>query len=95
MNNTISTILALLLVLGGLLSATKRAGWNVLGNIVGIALLYLGVAAIVAPDSPGSWGLVGGIFSMIGGIAYISFTWYEMWKMAKRPAEAVSPPTSP
>ena len=87
-----SFMLALLLVLGGLLSATKRAGWNVLGILIGVALLYLGVAAFVTAGSPGSWGTVGGILAVLGGVAYISFTCYEMWNVAKPSAEAVSPP---
>jgi len=90
-----SFMLALLLVLGGLLSATKRAGWNVLGILIGVTLLYLGVAAFVTAGSPGSWGTVGGILAVLGGVAYISFTCYEMWNVAKPPAEAVSPPVPP
>ena len=90
-----SLMLALLLILGGLLSATKRAGWNVLGILIGVTLLYLGVAAFVAPHSVGSWGTVGGVLAVLVGVAYISFTYYELWNMAKRPAEAVSPPISP
>jgi FtsH-binding integral membrane protein len=81
-----SVLLAVLLVFGGLLSATERAGWNVLGILIGVALLYLGVAALVAPSSPGSWGTLGGVLAVLGGVAYISFTCYEMWKVAKRPA---------
>lgn len=90
-----SLMLALLLVFGGLLSATKRAGWNVLGIIIGVTLLYLGVAAFVAPHSLGSWGTLGGVLAVLGGVAYLSFTWYEMWQVAKRPAEVVPPPASP
>ena len=90
-----SAMLAVLLVFGGLLSATKRAGWNVLGILIGAALLYLGVAALFAPNSPGSWGIAGGVLALSGGVAYIVFTRYEMWNVAKRPAEAVSPPVSP
>lgn len=90
-----SVLLSVLLVIGGLLSATKRAGWNLLGFLVGAALLYLGVAALFTSSSPGSWGVAGGILALLGGAAYVSFTWYETWNAAKQPTEAVSTPVSP
>jgi hypothetical protein len=90
-----SAMLAFVLVVGGLLSAMKRPGWTWLGIIIGIAFLYLGVVAIAVPHSPGSWGTTGGILSVLGGLAYFSFTYYEMRNMAKRPADPVPPPVSP
>jgi hypothetical protein len=69
--------LAALLVLGGLLAATKRPGFVILGVQVGVALIYLGFAALATVGAPGSWGLGGGLLSIAGGAAFIGATLWE------------------
>ena len=73
-----SVVLALLLILGGSLTATKRPGWQALGFIVGIAYLYLGSIALMLPDYAGSWGTTGGVLGLLGGLSYMSITLLEV-----------------
>jgi hypothetical protein len=75
--------LALLLILGGALAATKRPGWQSLGLIIGIAYLYLGGIALMLPDYAGSWGTLGGLLGLLGGIGYISLTLLELQRTRK------------
>lgn len=75
--------LALLLILGGTLAATKRPGWQALGFIVGFAYLYLGGIALLLPDYAGSWGTIGGVLGLLGGISYISLTLLELQRTRK------------
>jgi hypothetical protein len=70
------------LVGGGFLTAIKRPGWQVLGILLGISYLYLGIVAISIPDEIGSWGTVGGILSILGGVAYLALTLWEMRRSA-------------
>jgi len=65
------------LLLAGILTSTKRPGWQVLGVLTGAALLYLGAAALAVPDAPGSWGTAGGILALLGGAAYVTLTLFE------------------
>jgi hypothetical protein len=46
-------VLALLLILGGSLAATRRPGWHALAIIVGLAYFYLGSMAFLLPDYAG------------------------------------------
>jgi hypothetical protein len=76
--------LALLLVLAGLLAATKRPGWEPLGILTGVTYLYLGLAAVAVPDLPGSWGIAGGSLALLAGAAYVAATLYEAHLAAQR-----------
>jgi hypothetical protein len=79
----LGTIFLLLVLLGiGLLTAVRRPGWQVLGILLGIVYLYLGVVAITIPYEAGSWGTVGGILSILGGVAYLVLTLWEMRRSA-------------
>jgi plastocyanin len=74
--------LELMLVVGGLLAATKRPGWRVLGLLVGLALIYLGVASISAPHLDGSWGTLGGALATLGGWGFVGATFWEARRAA-------------
>jgi hypothetical protein len=69
--------LSIALVFASLLASTRKPGWKPLTIIIGIAYLYLGTAALTVPDQPGSWGITGGIVSLIGGIAYLGCAFYK------------------
>jgi hypothetical protein len=71
------TIISIVLVLAGLLAASKRPGWQALGTIAGLALLYLGVAAISVPHHEGSWGTMGGAVAILAGVGFIAATLSE------------------
>jgi hypothetical protein len=73
-----SVVLALLLILGGSMAATRRPGWQALAVIVGITYLYLGSMALLLPDYAGSWGTIGGVLALLAGISYISVTLFEV-----------------
>jgi hypothetical protein len=66
----------------GFLTAIKRPGWQVLGILLGIVYLYLGIVAISIPNEVGSWGTVGGILSILGGVTYLVLTVWEMRRTA-------------
>jgi hypothetical protein len=65
---------ALALMVTGYLVASQRQGWQVLGAVLGLTYLYLGMAALLIPNHDGSWGVVGGSFSLAGGVAFIVAT---------------------
>ena len=83
-----SVALALLLMLGGSLAATRRPGWRALAFIVGITYLYLGSMALLLPDYAGSWGTIGGVLGLLGGLGYISVTLFEVQK-SRRAAQVL------
>jgi hypothetical protein len=66
-----------ILLMAGVLASTKRPGWQTLGIITGVVLLYLGLVALSVPDQAGSWGITGGIFGLVGGAGYIGATLFE------------------
>ena len=73
-----SVVLALLLILGGSLAATRRPGWRAVAFITGIAYLYLGSMALLLPDYAGSWGTTGGVLGLLGGLGYMTVTLFEV-----------------
>jgi len=75
-----SVMLALMLILAGSLAATKQAGWQTLSLITGVTYLYLGGMAELLPDYAGSWGVIGGMLGLLGGVAYIIATLVEARK---------------
>jgi hypothetical protein len=78
----LTTDLELMLVAGGLLAAAKRPGWRVLGLLVGLALIYLGLASISAPQFDGSWGTLGGALATLGGWGFVGATLWEARRTA-------------
>jgi hypothetical protein len=75
-----SVALALLLILGGSLAATRQPGWQALACITGLAFLYLGSVALLLPGYAGSWGITGGILGVLGGLGYLVLTLVEARK---------------
>jgi len=57
-----------------LLAASRRPGSTLLALLLAACLLYLGVAALVVPGDPGSWGPWGGAIAIAGGAAYLAVT---------------------
>ena len=80
---------AIFLLLACLLASTKRPGWQVLSMLSGVVFLYLGIAAIVLPNHAGSWGLAGGVASMLGGLLYIGLSLRETRQEARQVSEAL------
>jgi uncharacterized membrane protein YebE (DUF533 family) len=86
-----------MLVIGGVLTAAKRPGWRVLGNLIGISFLYLGATALLVPGNAGSWGIVGAVLGILGGLGFIAATVYEMHRtkqVMQVPAQAPTTMTS-
>lgn len=65
-----SAALGIVLLYGGYLAATGRSGSRTLAVILAVAYIFLGAASITIPGHPGSWGLLGGIASIIYGLVY-------------------------
>lgn len=63
-----------LVVLAGVMAASKRSGWRILGVLAGAALVYLGLAAVSLPTNPGSVGTLGGIVAIVLGAAFVITT---------------------
>ena len=80
---------AIFLLLACLLASTRRPGWQVLSILSGLVFLYLGVVAIVLPNHAGSWGLAGGVASLLGGLLYIGLSLQETRKEAHQVSEAL------
>src|SRR6266545_1995310 len=62
---------SLFLLIAMFLASTKRPGWQMLSILTGVVFIYLGVAALALPNYAGSWGLIGGVAALIGGLLYI------------------------
>ena len=85
---------ALFLLLATIWTTTRRPGWRTLGILTGVVFLYLGVAALTLPGYAGSWGIMGGILALIGGLLYLIVTIREARQEMRSPAEilpAVTP----
>ena len=80
---------AVFLLLATILTSTKRPGWRTLGTLAGVVFLYLGVAALALPGYAGSWGITGGILSLVGGSFYLIATIREARKTMRVPAEVL------
>ncbi len=72
-----SVNLSVALVFASLLASTRKPGWKPLAIIIGIAYIYLGAAALTVPDQPGSWGITGGLVSLVGGFAYLACAFHK------------------
>ena len=78
-----SVVLALLLIVGGSMAATRRPGWRAVAFIIGITYLYLGSMALLLPDYAGSWGTIGGVLGLLGGLCYVTITLLEVQRTRK------------
>ena len=81
---------SLFLLIAMFLASTKRLGWQTLSNLSGIVFIYLGMAALTLPNHAGSWGVMGGIAALIGGLLYIVTAIREARKTVPAPAKAVT-----
>jgi hypothetical protein len=82
------------LLLAMFLASSKRPGWQTLGLLTSVVLLYLGVAALALPNYAGSWGTLGGIAALIGGLLYLMATIKEARKTLHASASATLPSLS-
>jgi hypothetical protein len=55
----------ILLALAGLLAATRRPGWKVIAVGVTATYAYLAAASMLLPNQPHSWGVAGGVASLL------------------------------
>ncbi|MFC5470964.1 hypothetical protein ACFPPD_19945 [Cohnella suwonensis] len=60
----------LALIYAGFLTASQRPGSLALGVIVSMTYAYLGAAALAVPEHPGSWGIAGGLASLVYSLVY-------------------------
>jgi hypothetical protein len=60
----------MLLALAGLLAATRRPGWKVIAFGVTATYAYLAAASILLPNQPHSWGVAGGVASLLAAAAF-------------------------
>lgn len=60
----------LLLALAGLLTATRRPGWRFLALAVSATYAYLGIASMLLPHQPHSWGMPGGAACLLAAAAF-------------------------
>jgi hypothetical protein len=61
--------LALALVAG--LGALRTLGWQIPALCAGLGAVWFGVGSVAFPDAEGSFGLVGGVVAVLGGVAYL------------------------
>lgn len=69
--------LNLVITLAALVASSRLPGSQALGLLVGIALLYLGAAAITLPNHAGSWGATGGGLALLVGAGLVVAIWWE------------------
>ena len=82
------------ILLAAFLASTKRPGWRTLTILTGVVFIYLGVAALALLNYAGSWGVMGGIASLIGGSLFIIAAIREVRKTiddASRALNSVAP----
>jgi len=71
------TAMLITLLYGSVLASSRRPGASALGIIVSIVFVYLGASALAVPDHMGSWGVAGGIASIVFGVVYAGVTLYS------------------
>ncbi|CAN5368155.1 hypothetical protein BH20ACT9_BH20ACT9_04610 [soil metagenome] len=63
--------LAVGLVLVGGLAAFRTQGWRVPAWCAGLGTIWIGLASVVFPHYEGSFGVVGGLVAVVGGVGYL------------------------
>jgi hypothetical protein len=84
----------LLLAVAGLLAATRRPGWRVLAGASTAAYAYLGLASILLPNQPNSWGVIGGVASLAAACAYGITAVVATGRFSKTPTQSRSTSTA-
>ncbi len=72
-----SALLLTLLLIAGVMAASKSKGWRWLAVIVGINYIFLGIISMIIPDTAGSWAEWCGLVSIFGGVLYLILVWVE------------------
>jgi len=72
-----SALLLTLLLIAGVMAASKGKGWRWLAVIVGINYIFLGIISMIIPDTAGSWAEWCGLVSIFGGVLYLILMWVE------------------
>ncbi|MDQ3548940.1 MAG: hypothetical protein M3439_08985 [Chloroflexota bacterium] len=94
-----SAFLMLNLLVAGVLTATRRPGWRVLGVIAGLAFVYLGVATLTTRDDGGRdpaglWSTAGAALALLAGVGYLGMTLMADQLVARAPRLVGSPRTA-
>jgi hypothetical protein len=58
--------------LAAVLAGMRHPGARVLAVMAAAVLGFLGAAAITVPSNPGSWGTIGGLIAIAGGLALLA-----------------------
>ena len=72
-----SALLLTLLLIAGVMAASKGRGWRWLAVIAGINYIFLGIISMIIPNTAGSWAEWCGLVSIFGGVLYLILVWVE------------------
>jgi hypothetical protein len=70
--------LAIAIVLGGLLAASKTKGWRIPAWSAGAATIVFGLASVAFPGHPGAAGRGWGVMAIAGGVLFIAAAEWEV-----------------
>jgi len=70
--------LAIAIVAGGMLAASKPGGWRVTAWSMGAAAVIVGSASIVLPELPGALGQAAGAVAVAWGVLFVALAEWEV-----------------